>query len=75
MTREIFSQLASATARAQAQVRSMHCQPPTFMPPAPVRASIRCTKCGGLLNYTVSAVASRTTGRCSSAGCITWSDL
>ncbi|BEP44093.1 hypothetical protein [Variovorax sp. V15] len=74
MTRPGFGAFSSAVARAQAAVRSQHCQPPTFRPAQSERGTIRCTKCGGNLNYTASAIDGRTTGRCSTAGCVTWND-
>ena len=75
MTTQRTSALFGATARAIAEVRGLHCKPPEYRPVTPVRASIRCAKCGGLLTFTVSAIDGRTTGRCSSIGCITWNDL
>lgn len=74
MTTMHFSRLASATARAIAAVRTEHCPAPTFRPAAPVRGSMRCTKCGGLLHFTA-ATSGRTFGRCSSAGCVTWNEI
>ena len=75
MTRQQTSALLGATARAMAEVRNRHCPAPAYRPATAVRASTRCQKCGGLLTYSVSSVDGRTTGRCSSAGCITWSEL
>ena len=74
MTTKHFSALASATARAMAAVRTEHCPAPSYRPAAPVRASMPCTKCSGALKFTVSAEG-RTSGRCSSAGCVTWSEI
>lgn len=74
MTTASFSRLASAVAQAQSTVRALHCKPPAYRPAQTVRASIRCTKCGGNLNFTVSA-GGHTSGRCSSLNCVTWSDL
>lgn len=74
MTRPGFIALSGATARAMAQVRQQHCQPPTFRPAETARGTIRCTACRGNLTYTASAVDGRTTGRCSTAGCLKWSD-
>lgn len=74
MTTPGFGAFSSAVARAMAEVRSKHCQPPTFRPAETVRGSIRCTRCRGLLTYSASAVDGRTTGRCSSANCIKWTD-
>lgn len=74
MTAMHFSRLASATARAIAAVRTEHCPAPTFRPAATVRGSMPCTKCGGRLTFTASASTGRTAGRCSSAGCVHWSE-
>jgi hypothetical protein len=74
VTTSRFSALASATARAIASVRTEHCPAPDFRPAAPVRGSMRCTKCAGLLHFTA-ATSGRTTGRCSSAGCVTWNEI
>lgn len=74
MTTATFNRQAGAIARAMSAVRSQHCQPPSYRPAAPVRASMRCAACGGLLNFTASAIDGRTSGRCSSAGCIRWSE-
>lgn len=75
MTTKHFAALASATARAMAAVRTEHCPAPDFRPAADVRASMACPKCKGRLTYSASAIDGRTTGQCSSAGCITWRDL
>lgn len=74
MTTRHFSALASATARAIAAVRTEHCPAPTFRPAATVRGAMRCLKCGGRLTFTASAIHGRTSGRCSSAGCINWNE-
>jgi len=69
-----FGAFSSAVARAMAEVRKQHCQPPHYRPAQTQRGSIRCTKCRGLLTFTVSAVDGRTSGRCTSVGCIKWTD-
>jgi hypothetical protein len=74
MTTPGFGAFSSAVARAMAEVRKQHCQRPHYRPAQTQRGSIRCTKCGGLLTFTVSAVDGRTSGRCTSAGCIKWTD-
>lgn len=73
MTTATFSRLAGPTARAMAAVRTEHCRPPSYRPAAAVRGTMRC-HCGGILNFTVSPIDGRTSGRCSSAGCIRWSE-
>jgi len=74
VTRPGFGVFSSAVARAMSEVRGLHCPPPTFRPSQTARGTIRCTGCGGNLNYTASAIDGRTTGRCSTAGCVKWSD-
>lgn len=74
MTTPGFGAFSGAVARAIAAVRAQHCQPPTYRPASAVRGTIRCARCGGNLTYTASAIDGRTTGRCSSAGCIRWSE-
>lgn len=74
MTTPGFIALSSAVARTKDQIYRTHCGGMASVPPAPVKASMRCLKCGGLFNYTVSAIDGRTTGRCSSAGCLKWAD-
>lgn len=74
MTTPGFIGISSAIARAQAAIRQQHCPPPGYYPAQHVKASMRCVRCKGLLTYTVSPIGARTTGRCSSAGCIEWRD-
>ncbi|CAN7321962.1 hypothetical protein LJR084_001856 [Variovorax sp. LjRoot84] len=74
MTTKHFSALASATARAIAAVRTEHCPAPDFRPAAAVRGSMPCMKCRGRLSFTASAIDGRTSGRCSSSGCIRWNE-
>lgn len=74
MTTPGFGAFSSAVARAQAEVRKLHCKPPTYRPAETARGTIRCTRCCGNLTYSASAGDGRTTGRCSSANCIKWTD-
>lgn len=74
MTTPGFGAFSSAVARAMSEVRSQHCKPPTFRPAETARGTIRCTRCGGNLTFTASAIDGRTSGRCSSSGCIKWTD-
>lgn len=74
MTRPGFGAFSSAVAQAKAAIFRQHFDPNTLRPAATVKASMRCTRCGGLLTYTASAVDGRMTGRCSSADCLKWSD-
>lgn len=58
-----------ATALAMATIHSKHLQ--AGKPAETVKASMRCTRCSGSLQYTVS-VTGVVTGRCNSAGCLRW---
>lgn len=73
MTTSHFAALVGPTARAMAHVRALHCRPPTFRPAETASGSMRCTKCGGTLRFKAS-VTGKTSGKCSSAGCINWAD-
>lgn len=75
MTRAGFGALSSAISQAQAAIRQKHCPPPTFYPLTEVVASMTCMRCGGRLSYAVLPISARTSGQCSSAGCIKWMDL
>lgn len=72
MTTPGFIALSRAVARTKDQIYRTHCAATAGVPPVAVRASMRCLRCRGLLSYTVSAIDGRTTGRCSSAGCLNW---
>ncbi|WP_295978777.1 hypothetical protein [uncultured Variovorax sp.] len=74
MTRPGFGAFSSAVAQANAAIFRQHFDPNTLRPAATVKATMRRTRCGGLLTYTASAVVGRMTGRCSSAECLKWSD-
>ena len=72
MTTPGFIAMSSAVARTKDQIYRTHCAATGGVPAAPVRTSMRCVRCKGVFNYTVSAIDGRTTGRCSSAGCLQW---
>lgn len=74
MTKPGFGAFSSAVAKAQAAIRQQHCPPPTYYPAEHVKGSMDCVRCGGQLIYSVSPIGARTTGQCSSAGCLKWSD-
>ncbi|CAN7458609.1 hypothetical protein LJR099_003086 [Variovorax paradoxus] len=74
MTTPGFGAFSSAVARAKTEIFRRHFDPTTLRPAETVKASIRCIRCGGLFAYTASAVDGRMSGRCSSAGCIKWTD-
>ncbi|MDP2074602.1 hypothetical protein [Hydrogenophaga sp.] len=74
MTTAKFNALAGPTARAMASVKGEHCTPPTYRPTEQVRGSMRCTKCGGTLQFTVSAINGASTGRCNSINCVRWTE-
>ena len=61
----------SATARALNIIRTAHC--PEFYPAQPVRGQIACTACQQRLNFTV-FTSGATVGRCTTAGCLNWSE-
>jgi len=74
VTTSTFSALASATARAIAAVRSPHC--PALSSALQNRCAPPCAAPSAAAStYSVSSVDGRTTGRCTGAGCITWSEI
>jgi hypothetical protein len=62
-----------ATARALDAIKSVHCQPPAYAPPAPVKGEIPCTRCKQRLKFTVLA-SGKSTGRCTTRGCLNWNE-
>ena len=74
MTTPGFGAFSSAVAKAKTEIFRRHFDPTTLRPTESVKASMRCIRCGGLFTYTASAVDGRMSGRCSSAGCINWTD-
>ncbi len=74
MTTEAFNRTAGPIARALYAVKSVHCAPPAFKPEADVQDTTPCTckDCKGTIKFTVRASDGRTTGRCSSSGCLNW---
>ena len=74
MTTRHFSALASATARAMAAVRTEHCPAPDYRPAADVGGSMPCPRCRGRLTFKASS-SGRTSGKCSSVGCVTWNEI
>lgn len=74
MTTPGFGAISSAVARAKTEIFRRHFNPATLRPAETVKASMQCTRCGGLLTYKASAVDGRMSGHCSSAGCIRWTD-
>lgn len=75
MTRPHFLAQTSAIVNAKAAIYRAHRCDPVTPPAQSLKSSTRCPSCRGLLQYTVSSIDGRTTGRCSSAGCLRWSDL
>ncbi len=61
-----------ATAQALYVIRTVHC--PEFRPAKPVTGQITCTACNQRLNFTVFTNGA-TTGRCTTSGCLKWSEL
>lgn len=74
MTTPGFGAFSSAVARAKNEIFRQHFDPKTLRPAETVKASMQCVRCGGLFIYTASAIDGRMSGRCSSAGCIRWTD-
>jgi hypothetical protein len=74
MTTPGFGAFSSAVAQTKAAIFRQHFDQKTLRPADTVKASMRCIRCGGLLTYTASATDGRMTGRCSTAGCLEWSD-
>jgi hypothetical protein len=74
MTTARFNAQAGPTARALDVIKTQHCAPPAFKPVADVKGEIACTKCRRPLRFTVLASSGRTTGRCSTLGCLNWSE-
>ena len=75
MTRAHFLAQTSAIVNAKAAIYRAHRCDPTRPPTTSSKASMRCLKCGGLLTYSLSSIDGKTSGHCSSAGCIRWADL
>lgn len=76
MTTAAFNRTAGSIARALHAVKSVHCQPPAYKPPESATGTTPCTMkgCSGIIKYTVRASDGGTTGRCSTAGCLNWSE-
>lgn len=76
MTTEAFNRRAGPIAHALNSVKSVHCAPPAYKPVADVKGTTPCTMkaCGGTIKYTVRASDGGSTGRCSTAGCLSWSE-
>lgn len=75
MTTASWNAQAGPCARALNVIKTQYCAPPAYKPEADVKGQIACTKCKGRLKFTVLASSGLTTGRCSSAGCLKWSEL
>ncbi len=74
MTTARFNRMASYTAQALNKIKRQHCQPPAYKPPQDVRGQMGCTRCPGTLKYTVRASDGLCSGRCTTTGCLNWSD-
>lgn len=72
MTREAFANMVGPRARALDAIKSKHCAPPAYKPLADTQGHIECPKCRKPLKFTVLASNGNTTGRCATAGCLTW---
>jgi len=74
MTTAAFNRTAGPIARALNAIKSMHCAPPTYKPLENVSSTTPCPLCKGTINYTVRASDGGSTGRCSTARCLSWSE-
>ncbi|MDD0837865.1 hypothetical protein PSQ40_04705 [Curvibacter sp. HBC61] len=73
MTTQTWNVMNKHRIAAITEVKLKHCPAPTYKPPADVRSTMTCPKCGGRLAFTVSSQTGISTGRCNSVGCVTWS--
>lgn len=76
MTTTRFNQMASPQALALNAIKTVHCQPPAYKPTKDSSGSTPCTfkGCRGMIKFKVRASDGGTSGRCSSAGCLTWTE-
>lgn len=76
MTTVNFNRTAGPIARALNSVKSVHCAPPAYRPAHDVKGTTPCTMkaCGGTIKYTVRASDGCSTGKCSTRGCLSWSE-
>ena len=72
MTTALFNAHVGPRSRALNVIKTQHCAPPAYRPDSDVKGQIACTKCKAPLKFTVLASNGSTTGRCSTAGCLTW---
>lgn len=72
MTTAIFNAHVGPRARALNAIKQAHCAPPAYRPAHDVRGTTPCPKCKATIRFTVLASDGRTTGRCSTAGCLEW---
>lgn len=73
MTTAHFARLVGPSAQALANVKRLHCTPPTYAPPVAVDGVMACPACQSRLTFTVDT-AGRTSGRCVAANCIRWNN-
>lgn len=74
MTTPAWNAHVGPRARALNVIKQQHCDAQGIGPAAPVSGAIACTKCKGKIKFTVQARSGLTTGRCSTAGCLTWKE-
>lgn len=74
MTTATFNAHVGPRARALNVIKRRHCAPPAYKPEGDVRGQMACTRCNGTIKFTVLASDGRTTGKCSTTGCLTWSE-
>lgn len=73
MTTAAFRTLAKPTMQALAEVKRMHCAPPSYKPAEQVTGHMQCPRCRSRINFTVLTTGA-TSGRCVALGCISWSN-
>lgn len=74
MTTPTFNAHVGPRARALNAIKVQHCAPPAYRPNADVKGHTECPKCKGTIKFTVRASDGGTTGKCSTAGCLNWSE-
>lgn len=74
MTTTTFNSHVGPRARALDYIKSKHCAPPAYKPTSDVIGRIACTRCSGTIKFKVRASDGGTNGRCTTTGCLSWSE-
>lgn len=72
MTTATFRAQCSALARADGEIRALHCPAPNYRTSQAETGTIACPKCGKPLKYSMPANSWATSGTCATAGCLKW---